>query len=184
MSLALLLLSMGSVRQVMSHAPAFNQELTITTLTGQTRTSDTTWMYDKGSYLFQAGHGFLYADLVSFAGIEAQDELATVNVARARLEKARDLLKKSINLDPANGHAWQAYAQALMTLGELSLAQDALRKSWELAPHNTLISIKRLYGVHTLRLALEDNMLFADIVASDKAVLSEHAPRSLKNLPL
>ena len=109
-------------------------------------------MYDAGSYLFQIGYGYLNADaLFGFSGVEAPGELASFETAAARLAGAEELFAASLRRDPANAHAWLAYAQTLAARGAFEAARAALITSWELAPTTPRLATGRLFLIEALR---------------------------------
>jgi tetratricopeptide (TPR) repeat protein len=184
-ALAVALFAFGvlAVRDVTSNAPAFNEALTHPAITGDVRVGITSDMYDESKYLFQLGYGYLNGDALVFAGIEASDEAASIETAQARYQTARAHLERSVSLDPANGVAWLFYAQALAAVGTPQEASQALKRSWELAPNTARFAFTRLMIVQTLRARLNDKSAFADMVAADKEVLAQKAPRALELLP-
>ncbi|MFK7876321.1 MAG: hypothetical protein AB8B71_11155 [Paracoccaceae bacterium] len=181
-TLALFLLGVLAARNVVDNAPAFQDDLNITSITGASRIRHTPSMYDRGSYLFQIGYGYLNADVLSFGGIEGPTELATMQVAFDRLEKARVYLEESIRLNPSDAHAWQAYAQALGGTGYLEESRQALEKSWNLAPSHKQLALSRIHMIEAIRALVEDPQAHSDIYLSDIAVLERNAPRFLKSV--
>lgn len=179
--LALLFLSFIFLRGVASNAPALNQNLRVTSVTGQGRLHNTAPMYDQGSYLFQIGFGYVLADTLLFE--EEATGAVSSDIARARFEKARIYLEKSLQLDPANGHTWQAYAQALAVIGDIGDVGVAIRNSWRLAPNDSQLAFRRIYTIDFIGDVTGDASSFAPIVESEKGVLRFHAPRLLKHLP-
>ena len=181
---ALFVFGVMAARDVASNAPALSEELTHPAITGDVRLGITSDMYDESKYLFQLGYGYLNADTLVFAGIEAADEAASLETAMMRFETARTHLERSVTLDPANGVAWLFYAQALSAVGTAEEAGQALQRSWELAPNNARFAFTRLTLINTLRERLGDEAAFADMSEADREVLAQKAPRALEILPL
>lgn len=182
LTLALFVLGGMAVRDVTNNAPAFNEDLTITGITGDTRLQQTGSMYDEGTYLMQIGYGYLNADVLSFGGIEGPDEVATLETARERMELARDYLHRSLELNPADAYTWQFYAQALAATGHLAEARQAISYSWELAPTNRRLAFTRIKMIDALRSIDNNANAHSDIYNADKSVLEEYAPRYLEPL--
>jgi len=176
-ALALFALGLIAFRTVALQAPAFREELQAEAITGQSRLRDLSEMYDAGSYLFQIGYGYLNADaLFTFSGVEAPGELASFETAAARFARAEELFAASLRRDPANAHAWLAYAQTLAARGAFEAARGALVTSWELAPTTPRLATGRLFLIETLRDLTGEDGALGEIRASDLAVLRRHAP--------
>ena len=97
--------------------------------------------------------------------------------------QAQSALTASLQLDPANGHAWQRLAEALAAGDDLEGARRALQQSWALAPHTPDLALARIYLLEGLG---EFETLTADEVAiatSDRGLLARHRPKSLVDLP-
>lgn len=178
-ALALLLLSGTAIRGVVGNVPAFQPDLNITAITGRAQLSNTRDMYDHGAYLFQIAYGYLNAEVLLFGNLEPADEIASLETAQTRLEKARDLSRRSLQLDPANAHAWQVHAMSSLAVGTLEEAEAALQRSWELAPTTYRLSLSRIHMIEALRELRQDPEAHADIYAADLRVLARNAPRLL-----
>lgn len=176
---ALVLLGLGLVafRTVSAQAPALREDLQVEAITGSERLRQTAAMYDAGSYFFQVGYGYLNADALSFAGLEAPDEVAPVETALARVATAEGLFAESLRRDPANAHAWLAYARTLSTRGAFEEAERALVTSHELGPTTWRLAYDRIFLIDTLRTLTGEEGALNDIRASDLAVLRTHEPR-------
>lgn len=181
-ALAFFVVGVIAFRAMSGQAPALQSDLLVEGITGDRRLSNLSDMYDRGSYLFQQGYGYVNADALSFAGIEGPGELASIETAAARFAAAKDLLAESLRHDPANAHAWLAYAQALATTGELEAGRAALVTSWELAPTTRRLALNRLFMIDAIRRLADDPAAHDDIYQSDRAVLAEHAPRLLERI--
>ena len=127
-------------------------------------------MYDRGAYLFQLGVGYMNADALSFAGIEAPDEVATTETAGARAAQAETYLTDSLRLDPANAHAWTTLAQALAVQGKVPEARDALLQAAALAPTNPRSATARALLLRTFDTLSEDGSVDA-LTEEERAVL-------------
>ncbi|KPQ20572.1 MAG: Tetratricopeptide repeat-containing protein [Rhodobacteraceae bacterium HLUCCA24] len=181
-ALALFVLGIVAFRAMVAQAPAFDEELQVEGITGDTRLANRAAMYDEGSYLFQIGYGYVMSDALSFAGIEAPDELATAAVARARFQRAKSLLEESLSVDPANAHAWMSYAQSLASTGDIEGAARAMETSWQLAPTTHRLSVPRLTMINLVRQSTGASTAYEDIVRSDTAALEYHSPNSTRLL--
>lgn len=175
-ALALLAIGVIAMRVVTAQAPALREELQVEGITGDTRLRNLSAMYDAGSYLFQMGVGYLNADVLSFAGLEAPDTVASFETAAERLFRAETLLEASLRRDPANAHAWLAYAQSVAARGAFDIAEAATVTSWRQAPTNSDLAVRRLYLIETFRDLTDSAEAMAEIYESDLAVLREWAP--------
>jgi len=173
---------MIAFRAMSVQAPALQPDLRVQGITGDTRLSAIADMYDEGSYLFQQGYGYVNADALSFEGIEGRGEIASVETAAARFATAREVLAESLRLDPANAHAWLAYAQTLAATGDLDAGREALATSWALAPENRRLALNRLFMIRTIRRLTGDPAAHDDIYRSDRAVLAALAPDLLERV--
>jgi hypothetical protein len=176
-ALALVVVGVIAVRAVTAQAPAFREELQVEGITGDTRLRTLSDMYDEGSYLFQMGIGYLNADVLSFAGLEAPDTIASFETAAQRLSRAETLLEASLRRDPANAHAWLAYAQSVAARGAFDISQAATVTSWHQAPTNTALAVRRLYLIETFRELTDTPDAMAEVYASDLALLRKLEPR-------
>lgn len=181
-SLALLLLGGTAIRGVVSDAPAFQPELNITSITGSSRLANTNEMYDHGAYLYQIAYGYLNADLWALAYSETLGARPTFEQAQENMQKAREFSRQSLMKDPANAHVWQVYAMSSFATGATEDAKTALQRSWALGPTNKELALSRLRLIDGLRLIVDDPAAFAEIYASDTAVLERNAPRFLNTL--
>lgn len=181
-ALGLLVLGLVSFRIVADQAPAFDEGLLVEGITGDTRLINRAAMYDEGSYLFQMGYGYVMADALSFAGIEAPDEIASTDIARQRLERAETLLEDSLRHDPANAHAWFYYAQALAAVSDIGSARNALETSWYLGPTTHRLSLPRLFLIQTIRSITGDDTAYVEIEQADLELLGIHQPNTLRHI--
>ena len=129
---------------VLQNAPLFARDLQVTGIGGQTSVPKRPANFDHGPYLLETAIGFVNADLLSYATIEAPSELASADTFTARAETAVRLLEDSLARDPASGYAWAYYAQALLYLGDVDAARAALAVAWEVAPHQYYIALQRM----------------------------------------
>lgn len=177
LSLTLLALSGASVISALSGTPAFDPNARQETILGDWRVAVNAAMYDKGTYAFQRGYGFLTADALFSADTEGRGELAPAETAELRAEKAVEALSTAVHLDPGNAHAWASLGWAYARLAENDLALDALRQSWALAPHNRVLADTRLVLVGLLTTPdLTTIALSSDDIQSTKedAAVMEH----------
>jgi hypothetical protein len=181
-ALALFTVGIIAFRAMSAQAPALQSDLLVEGITGDRRLSNLADMYDKGGYLFQQGYGYVTSDALSFPGIEGPDEVAPIATAAARFTRAKDLLAESLRHDPANAHAWLAYAQALATSGDLEGARAALVTSWDLAPTTSRIALNRMFMIQTIRELTDDPSAHDKIYDSDRTVLTIHRPRVLETI--
>ena len=156
---ALLALAAYQTVIVVRQAPAFTESLRTEGITGQTRTQDISAMYFYSDYLFQTAVGFVNADAFSFATIERPDELATGATVKERAQLATHLLQRSVSLDPANGHKWFVYAQALASADRSGDALAALDRSWILSPTTLRLAYQRVWLYWALEQTLEEGVL-------------------------
>jgi tetratricopeptide (TPR) repeat protein len=141
---ALLVFSGTVIVLTLGATPAFNPRLVSETITGEGRTPLNTAMYDKGTYEFQRGHGFLMADaLVSTDGDAWLASLAP-EVASAHVAAAREALGSAVRLDPGNAHAWAHLGWAQARSGDLPKSLDAWRASAAIAPASASLAELRL----------------------------------------
>lgn len=180
---------MLTARLVVRNAPAFTPDLHVESITGQTRLQYTPAMYDLGPYLYQVAYGYLISDALEFGNLESRDQVASIEVAGARIQTARDLLVESLRLDPADGYSWQYLAQAEAALGETAAARQALARSKELAPNTPSLALQRiylLYGIAELSGVFEVPPLSSaerEIYVSDLAVLETLSPAFFRAVP-
>jgi len=148
--LATLGLGVFSTLNALGNAPAFNEALRDKNVFGDWRVVFSADMYDQGSYLFQLGHSYLYADALFSADTEGRGEFADMATATERAQKSVSLLKESLNYDPGNAHTWGALAWAYAMLDDIEAARAALATSWELAPYNRQLAERRVGVVASL----------------------------------
>lgn len=172
------------VVETLGKTPAFNPQLVANTIIGDGRIFLSRMMYDQGEYEFQRGYGFLNADAVIAAETGLPGETASKGANRYRAFEARDALLSAVRIDPGNAHAWAALAWAYVRLDDLPESVNALRISWEIAPHNATLAKTRVNLVGLLTFPGLDRALWNedDLHAffRDIDVLEEHAPRSLQ----
>ena len=180
-AVAFLVVGVVAVRAVTAQAPAFQESLQVEGITGDTRLRTLSDMYDEGSYLFQMGFGYLSADVLSFAGLEAPDTIASFETAAERLSRAETLLEASLRRDPANAHAWLAYAQSIAARGAFDAAEAATVTSWKQGPTNADLAVRRLYLIETVRELTDTPDAMAEVYASDLALLRELEPRRARD---
>lgn len=142
--LALLVFSATAVLATLGRTPAFNPDLQSETIFGNGRTALSTAMYDKGTYDFQRGFGFLMAEATVSADTAAWEEFVAPEAALARALKARDALTSAVSLDPGNAHAWAHLAWALARAGDRAGSLEAWRISSRIAPNNQSLARTRL----------------------------------------
>jgi tetratricopeptide (TPR) repeat protein len=142
--------SLWNFRTVLWGSPAFFEEARIEGVFGQWRTRDNPSLYDRPTYLFQKGYGYLNADLIASEATEGADEIADVETSTQRAQEAVTLFEQSLRLDPANAHAWTALAWARLNTDQITNARLAMRGSWELAPYNAQLALDRLTFVDLL----------------------------------
>lgn len=169
-AVALALPALAALSLVQRQAPALNTALRVESWHGSARQGPAMAMYDRGAYLFQAGHDALYADAIAPRSPTA---------AAATRAKATALFESALRRDPANAHIWQAYAQSLLHVpGAEARAARALDRSAALAPTSPLLAAARLQTLRTLRDWTGDPTVGAARAAADLAVLQRHAPRA------
>jgi len=113
-------------------------------------------LYDRSEYLFQLGYGYLSTDSVASAATENRGEFASNETALERGERAVSLLTESLKLSPGNAHAWATLTNAQMLTDDLEGANQSLKRSWELAPHNASLSLQRLGIVEVMLQLTQD----------------------------
>lgn len=170
--LALFVVGAVSFQTMARQAPAFSDDLLIEGVVGNDRLPNLPAMYDHGSYLFQTGYGYLQANVLVLAGIAVDGD-----VVASRGEKAETLLLDSLRLDPANAHAWLAYAQAAATAGKIDQARRALVTSWQLAPTTPQIAATRLPLIEAIRTVIGEPTAHDEIRDADQGVLAYHRPQ-------
>ena len=181
--LALLVFSATVVAATLGRTPAFNPRLVADTVVGDGRTALSPAMYDRGTYDFQRGFGFLMADAILPGDIDDWRSSVAPVEARYRAAQARDALASAVRHDPGNAHAWAHLAWAQARLGDRAAALAAWRRSTEIAPHSGILASARLDLIGLLS-ATEENwgaLTEADLaaIARDLAVLGRFDPRAL-----
>lgn len=166
---------------VASQAPALNEGLQVEGAAGTTRLLDLPSMYDDGKYLYQTGYGYLNAPMTSLVqNFQDTDgtarEIEPFEAIVGYLTQAGTHLEQSLRLDPANAHAWLAYARTQTALEALDRADLALSNSWHLAPSMTSLARKRIPLIGSLRTLREMPDGYAEIRTSDLAVVRQHTP--------
>lgn len=139
---------------VLQNAPLFARNLQVTGIGGQTSVPQRAANFDHGPYLLETAIGFVNADFLSYATIEAPDEVASGDTFTARAETAVSLLEDSLARDPASAYAWAYYAQALLFAGHLEAAREALVVAQDMAPHQYYIAFQRLTALEGIHLYL------------------------------
>ena len=186
MMLVLLVFSSLVVWKTLTQTPAFNRQLVSDTIIGEGRLFNSRFMYDRGAYEYQRGFGYL-ATTEKTPGFRSADaERASPAALKYRAYKAMDALETAVSLDPGNARAWVALAWARASLNDRSGSVDALRVSWEIAPNNRTLAIRRLSlvgilaasGTHPVELTEQDRTA----VSRDTDVLEQFEPRRLDNL--
>lgn len=174
------------------HLPAFDAEARRMGLIDSWRVPAGEAHYDRGHYLFQIAYGYVNAYDSVFLAIEAGEDSEEddfgFSIVFDRANEAEELLQESINLDPANAHAWAAMGQAQSFLGEFEAARHSMKVSWELAPNNVQLAEVRLDFALSLDAAALDDPEEIDgltdqewsYVENDVRVLEAHGhPRDL-----
>jgi len=186
LTLVLLVFSGSVVWTTLTKTPAFNPQLVSDTIIGEGRLFNSHFMYDRGAYEYQRGFGYLAATEKTPGFRRATEESASPEALKYRAYKAMDALETAVGLDPGNARAWVALAWARASVDDLPGSVDALRASWEIAPNNRTLAIRRLnlIGIlaasdtNPLQLTEQDRMA----VSRDTDVLEQFAPRMLKDL--
>jgi len=142
--LALLILSGASIFSALSDTPAFDPDARKETVLGGWRIAANTAMYDRGTYAFQRGYGFLAADALFTANTENRDELASADIAEVRALQAIEALKEAVSVDPGNAYAWASLGWGMARIADDQAALEALRTSWKLAPNNRVLADSRI----------------------------------------
>jgi tetratricopeptide (TPR) repeat protein len=168
LSLTLLILSGASIVSALSDTPAFDPTARQETVLGDWRVAANTAMYDRGTYAFQRGFGFISADGLISGETEARDELASAAVAEDRAEKAIEALSEAVQLDPGNAHAWASLGWAYARVAQDAAALEAIRTSWKLAPYNRVLADTRVNLIGTLT---TPGISIVDLSAEDRSAL-------------
>lgn len=171
---------------VLQNAPLFATHLQVTGIGGQKSVARRPDNFEHGPYLFQTAVGFVNADLLSYATIEAPDEVASADVFLGRAELAIDLLEQSLALDPASAMAWGHYAQALLNAGRVEAAREALMIAREMGPNQYYLAFRRLItleGIHFMLSTQSEpvNLTEAELAGGrqDMAAVEGTGPRNL-----
>jgi hypothetical protein len=131
---ALLGIGVASFAQVALNAPAFSPSLRAESVLGDWREAGTDALYAKSEYYFQLGYGYLHSDTATL--LLGDEELSDADVFAAQMERSVALIRESLAYSPGQASAWTSLSWASMLSGDPARAAEALRASWELAPHN------------------------------------------------
>jgi len=137
-------LAATNVVYTLSDSPAFVEAARVDGVYGDWRLKTGPALYDRSEYLFQLGYGYITADGSFTAVTENIGELADVDTGIARGEQAIALISESLKLSPGNAHAWGELALAQLSVLEYEGALASLRTSWQMAPFNASLALKRL----------------------------------------
>ena len=186
MTLVLLVFSVSMLWKTLTQTPAFNPQLVSDPIIGEGRLFNSHFMYDRGAYEYQRGFGYLTTTEKTPGFRSATEESASPEALKYRAYKAMDALETAVGLDPGNARAWVALAWARASVDDLPGSIDALRVSWEVAPNNRTLAIRRLNLVgimmasdtNPVELTEQDRM--ATLQETD--LLQEFEPRRFENL--
>jgi hypothetical protein len=184
--LLLLVFSGTVVWKTLTSTPAFNPSLVSDTIIGEGRLFNSHFMYDLGEYEYQRGFGYLATTEKTPGYRNTAEDIASPAALRYRAYKAVDALEKAVSLDPGNARAWVALAWARASVDDLPGSTDALRISWEIAPNNRTLALRRLNLFGILMASSPDPM---DLTRQDRAAILQDAevlelfePRGLETL--
>ncbi len=153
-------LAVVNVIKTLSDSPAFVEAARVDGVLGEWRLQTGSALYDRSEYLFQLGFGYVNADGTFSTAGEDIGQVAGGSLGLERGETAKDLLEESLRLSPGNAHAWATLAEANMIASDFEAAFAALRRSWELAPYNASLSIRRLSLAETALELREEAVIF------------------------
>lgn len=166
-----LIFAFGVIFSTLSQTPAFSSKLRSQTVLNTWRTLDPESMYDKGSYDFQRGYGFLMSDIMLPEALETADGRGEQSINHVQM--AIEALEQSVKLDPGNAHAWLSLGWAYARSGDLDKARENLDISWRLAPHNVTLAGSRL-DLSTVVFNVR-NQLYTPTEAEDQAIRADFA---------
>ena len=149
-----------NVVKALSDSPAFVEAARVDGVLGEWRLNTGTALYDRSEYLFQLGYGYINADGVFSTAGEDIGQVAGASLGIERGERAVNLISESLRLSPGNAHAWATLAEANMITNDFEAAFAALRQSWELAPYNASLSVRRLTIAETALELREEAVIF------------------------
>lgn len=179
--LVLAALGLAASMTVIRNAPAFSEDLRRESVLGDWRMASSEGLYDKSSYFFDLGVGYLRGDAAAL--LLGEDELPPWEVFEAMIERSAELFEASLSTTPGHADAWTGLAWAHVLLGDAAAAEDALQTSWALAPHNLSEASDRLSIVEALDEITGRNWrtgAHGAAIASDLETLGTFAPRSFE----
>jgi hypothetical protein len=142
--LCLALLGIGGATfwQLVRGSPAFAPAHRVAGPFGDWRVPLAQAHFDRAEYFRQSGEGYLRADLL--LGADGGDALADAAQAAARAAQAEELLRRSLQLAPADAFTWASLAWAQAIRERVGDARRAMETSWSLAPYNAPLAMTRL----------------------------------------
>ena len=144
LGIAVVGLAATNVVYTLSDSPAFVAAARVDGVFGDWRLKTGPALYDRSEYLFQLGYGYVTADGAFTAVTENIGEVADVDTGIERGAEAVELISESLKLSPGNAHAWGELALAQLSILEYEDALHSLRTSWEMAPFNAALALRRL----------------------------------------
>lgn len=123
-----------SFLQVARTAPAFSPGLRAESVLGDWRLAQGDTHYNVGDYYFQLGYGYLHADTAAL--LLGSETMPDAEAFDAQMQRSIGLLSRSLTHAPGRASAWTSLAWASIFDDDLEAAEQALRTSWQLAPHN------------------------------------------------
>ncbi len=149
-----------NIVQTLADSPAFVESARVDGVFGDWRLKTGPALYDRSEYLFQLGYGYLSADSKFSAATEGRGEIAGGETGIERAKLASELITQSLELSPGNAHAWAVLAGAQLTTQDYDEALGSLRRSWELAPNNSALAVRRLEVFEVVQSLREDAEAF------------------------
>lgn len=137
-SAALLALSAVNILILVAQAPALNPLMRDTALIDDWREGALPTLFERGAYY--RSRALTHLNLVE--GGEDVD----------LLDQASELARLAVQNSPSDAFGWTLLSWAEMLRGEDDAAQEALSRSWALAPHSTALASDRLILAEALGL--------------------------------
>lgn len=161
---------------VRAQSPGFNEALLIEGARGNTRMQDVAVMYDLGLYLNRQGYGYLMADLLPFNEDGQLFSVASGDARVARVLRAEDLFRQSLQEDPANAFSWLYYTHALLKREDVNTARRTLERAWQLGPTSAGLAVRRRAMVATIRELTGEKTAYEEMLRRDTELLARPSP--------
>ncbi len=151
-----------ALRAAILAGPALNGELRVAGPHGDWRVANGVALYYQNAYLREQAHGWL------LLATEKRDETAAA--------AARDLLRQSLAIAPANAFAWTQLGWAELATRDVHAARAALFAAWRFGPFSKDLSASRLLLASSL--ALEKTPEAIEAIRTDLRVLRRNRPET------